>query len=259
MDLKIKLISTDFDGTLFAEFENPPIPYRLQELISDFQKQGGKWVINTGREMSSLMEALARARIYVKPDHLILVEREIYHHRDAQYVEHHAWNTECNRAHADLFSRVRKDVPFLTEWVNKRFANATIYEDLYSPFCFVTEKTAHAEEIHQFLDDYCKRVPDLVVVRNDVYARFSHIAYNKGSALDELARILGIQPGEIVCAGDHLNDLPMLSGICAKWLVAPSNAIDVVKAAVRKQKGHVSELHCGHGVADGLAKFLGNG
>jgi hypothetical protein len=30
MCLPIQLISTDFDGTLFAEFENPPIPERLQ-------------------------------------------------------------------------------------------------------------------------------------------------------------------------------------------------------------------------------------
>ena len=29
----IKLISTDFDGTLFAEFESPPIPQSLQQLI----------------------------------------------------------------------------------------------------------------------------------------------------------------------------------------------------------------------------------
>ena len=259
MDLKIKLISTDFDGTLFAEFENPPIPHRLQELIADFQKRGGKWVINTGREMASLMEALARAEVKVKPDHLVLVEREIYHHHNAQYVEHHPWNAQCNKAHAELFNRVRKDVPFLTEWVNKRFANATIYEDLYSPFCFIAEKTAHAEEIHDFLDGYCKKVPHLTVVRNDVYARFSHVAYNKGTALDELAGGLKIKPEEILAVGDHLNDLPMLSGTCAKWLVAPSNAIDVVKQAVRKQNGHVSEYHCGHGVADGIAQFLGKG
>ncbi|MDB6059850.1 MAG: hypothetical protein JWO95_3694 [Verrucomicrobiales bacterium] len=258
MDSKIKLLSTDFDGTLFAEFENPPIPYQLQELITGFQKRGGIWVINTGRDMSSLMETMARARVYIKPDHLILVEREIYHHRDAQYVEHHSWNAACNKAHAELFGLVRKDVPYLSEWVNKRFEKATIYEDLYSPFCFVAEKTAHAEEIHQFLDDYCKKVPHLTVVRNDVYARFSHVAFNKGTALRELSGGLNIQPHEILAAGDHLNDLPMLSGEHAKWLVSPSNAIDVVKTAVRKQNGHVSELHCGHGVAEGIARFLGD-
>ena len=51
----IQLISTDFDGTLFAEFANPPIPRRLQEMIGDLQTHGAKWVINTGRDLSSLM------------------------------------------------------------------------------------------------------------------------------------------------------------------------------------------------------------
>ena len=35
MDLPIQLISTDFDGTLHADHESPPVPERLQELIGD--------------------------------------------------------------------------------------------------------------------------------------------------------------------------------------------------------------------------------
>lgn len=33
MCLLIKLISTDLDGTLFAEFESPPIPASVQQRI----------------------------------------------------------------------------------------------------------------------------------------------------------------------------------------------------------------------------------
>jgi len=76
MSLPIKLISTDFDGTIFAEFEHTPIPEKLQELIGDLQSRGAKWVINTGRDMSSLMEALGRSKISIEPDYLVLVERE---------------------------------------------------------------------------------------------------------------------------------------------------------------------------------------
>src|SRR5258708_3719261 len=83
MTLPIKLLSTDFDGTIFAEFENPPIPLELQELIGDLQARGVKWVINTGREMASLMESLGRAGISIEPDYLILVEREIHLHQDS--------------------------------------------------------------------------------------------------------------------------------------------------------------------------------
>src|SRR5438445_11398418 len=112
-DLPIKLISTDFDGTLFAEFENPPVPQELQQLIGDLQARGAKWVINTGRDMSSLMEALARSRISIQPDALVLVEREIHFHRDSRYVGHSEWNHRCTRMHEELFIRVRADLPRL--------------------------------------------------------------------------------------------------------------------------------------------------
>jgi hydroxymethylpyrimidine pyrophosphatase-like HAD family hydrolase len=251
MLLPIRLISTDFDGTLFAEFENPPVPVDLQRVIGHLQKHGAKWVINTGRDLSSLMEALGRARLCVKPDFLVLVEREIYLRQDSQYVECAAWNRACNQAHAQLFERVRADVPQLAAWIKQRFS-ATLYEDTYSPFCLIAEKVGDADAIHAYLGDYCRRIPQLTVVRNDVYARFSHDAYNKGTALTEIARQLEVGPEAIFAAGDHFNDLPMLLRKHAHWLAAPANAIEAVKEAVRAENGYVSRKMNGHGVADGL-------
>src|SRR3989442_7679130 len=111
MCLPLKLISTDFDGTLFAEFENPPIPVELQQLIGDLQARGAKWIINTGRDMSSLMEALGRAGISIEPDFLVLVEREIHFHQDSRYIGLEEWNCKCMRVHAELFQRVQADIP----------------------------------------------------------------------------------------------------------------------------------------------------
>ena len=54
----IKLISTDFDGTLHTDFENPPVPVVLESLIGALQQRGVVWVINTGRDLTSLMESL---------------------------------------------------------------------------------------------------------------------------------------------------------------------------------------------------------
>jgi HAD superfamily hydrolase (TIGR01484 family) len=251
----IKLVCTDFDGTLLAEFENPPVPLDLQRLIGQVQAAGGKWVINTGRDLSSLLETLGRARLSVKPDFLVLVEREIYRRQESEYVEHRSWNHACHDAHEALFQRVRRDVPRLRSWVEARFA-ATIYEDAYSPFCLIAERNEDADVIDEYLTDYCREVPKLNVVRNDVYSRFCHEAYNKGTALAEIAGQLGLTAAETFAAGDHLNDLPMLSRQHAHWLAAPGNAIDTVKAVVRHQNGHVSELTHGHGVAEGLQFFL---
>lgn len=255
MDLPIKLISTDFDGTLFAEFEDPPIPEKLQRMIAELQAQGGKWAINTGREMASLMEALGRSGIAVEPDFLVLVEREIYLHQELQYVGLEDWNHQCTRSHAELFEHVRADLPRIVEWIHARY-HARIYEDPYSPFCLIAGNRQDMDTIHQYLEEYCLGVPHLSVVRNDVYARFSHVAYNKGTALAELARRIGVTADEVFATGDHFNDLPMLSTTYARFLAAPGNAVEEVKEAVRRQEGFVSELTCGNGVAEGLEYHL---
>jgi hydroxymethylpyrimidine pyrophosphatase-like HAD family hydrolase len=255
MSLPIKLISTDFDGTIFAEFENPPIPERMAMLLGDLQARGAKWVINTGRDMPSLLEALARSRIRIQPDFLVLVEREIYRHDGVRYAPVADWNAACTRDHAALFAQVRPAVASLMDWVNARF-HATVYEDAYSPFCLIAGNNGEADLIHTRMNEFCVRFPDLTVVRNDVYARFSHAAYNKGSALADVSRRLGLTCAEVFAAGDHLNDLPMLKSEFAAWLAAPQNAVPEVKEAVVRQQGFVSQLTCGNGVAEGLEYHL---
>src|SRR6266481_9526577 len=100
MSLPIQIISTDFDGTLFAEFENPPVPEVLQRMIGRLQEAGAQWVINTGRDLSSLLETLGRARLSVRPDYLVAVEREIYVHDKSRYSGLEDWNRACAQAHA---------------------------------------------------------------------------------------------------------------------------------------------------------------
>jgi len=146
-------------------------------------------------------------------------------------------------------------MPRLVEWISSRF-HASLYEDAYSPFCLIARNNEDADQIHSFLEDYCRSVPELTVVRNDVYARFSHAAFNKGSALAELTRRLGLKPEHVFAAGDHLNDLPMLSPEYAAFLAAPSNAIPSVKTAVRRHQGFLSERPYGEGVAEALAFYI---
>lgn len=251
----IRLISTDFDGTLHAEFEDPPVPRDLQELLGSLQGRGARWAINTGRDLSSVMEGMARARLSVHPDFLVTVEREVFYREGAHYHPLAEWNRSCAEAHDELFARVRPDVAALEAWVSARF-RATLYEDPFSPFCLIAESVRDADAIHEYLDSYCARVPNLTVVRNDIYARFSHARFNKGTALEEIARRLGVPREAVLAAGDHYNDLPMLSGQYAACVVAPDNAIPVVKETVRRLEGYVSHQPWGHGVARGLEHYL---
>ena len=255
-ELPIKLISTDFDGTIFSEFETPPIPPNLMELISNMQARGAKWVINTGRDMASLMETLGRMRIHAHPDYIVVVEREIHERQGGRYVSVKHWNDACTADHQTLFQRVRQDAPELVAWINSKF-DASVYEDPHSPICIIAESNQDMDAINVRLDEYCLTVPGLTLVRNDVYARFSHVAYNKGTALAEITRMLNFDRAQVFAVGDHLNDLPMLKREFARCIATPANAVPAVVAAVRAQGGFISSLAQGRGVREALLHFLG--
>lgn len=253
--MPLRLLSTDFDGTLFAELQEPPVATSVQAAIGRWQAHGARWIINTGRDLASLTDALGRARLAVQPDFLVLVEREIYQRDGGRYVGLTDWNGRCARSHEEVFARIRPALPRLAGWVRERFA-ATVYEDPYSPFCLIAGNNTDADAIQGHLDVFCLDVPGLVVVRNDVYMRFSHADFNKGTALAEVSRRLGVPAEAVFAAGDHLNDLPMLDAGHARWLAAPANAVPQVKQAVRRQGGHVSGLPHGDGVAEALESLF---
>ena len=255
MDYPIKLLSTDFDGTLHADFEEPRVALAAQRMISELQDKGAVWVINTGRELPSLLESLEQARLSIRPDYVVTVEREIHERREARYTGLADWNSRCGLAHEQLFAHVESDVPRLAGWISSRF-EAKVYSDAYSPLCLIAQSSPDADIIHDYLNGYCRTVPNLTVVRNHIYARLSHADYNKGSALAEIAHRRGITSDQIVAAGDHLNDLPMLSSVFARWLIAPSNAVEEVKESVRQQNGYVSDEPYGYGLARGLEIIL---
>lgn len=232
------------------------MPPELLERIGELQSRGAKWLINTGRDLPGVLDALRRAGARVLPDFLVLVEREIYARRDGHYVGLSDWNAACARDHAALFARIAERLPELKERLSGRF-RGRVYEDPWSPLCVIAESPAEADLAHQLLEAFCRAEPELVVVRNDVYARFSHAAYNKGTALAEVRRWLGVPPEQVLAVGDQYNDLPMLSRQVAGWLAAPGNAIPTVREAVLRQGGYVSRRPYGSGVLEALDWCLG--
>lgn len=255
MDLPIKLISTDFDGTLNTEDENPRIPMALSRLLAECQSQGIHWAINTGRSLPHLDEGLAQAGVPLRPDYAIVVEREIYKRTASGWEAFAEWNDGCTAAHKDLYSRsvhVLKDARQILD--EERVS--TVYADAYSPLCWIAPHSEASVRIHERLDVLFAGKPGLAVMRNDIYARLSHPDYHKGSALGELSRHLGIHADHVVAAGDHVNDLSMLSHQYARWLIAPSNAVAEVKEKVSRQSGVIAPHPCGHGVEHGLRTVL---
>ena len=144
----------DFDGTIHEDFATPRIPHALQEAIAAFQARGGLWVINTGREMASLMESLGRGHVAVQPDYLILVEREIYRRDHGRYVPVEPWNGRCTADHAELFRASEQPIRRLMESLSERF-DATFYQDAFSPLCVIARSNPQMDAIQAELDAFC--------------------------------------------------------------------------------------------------------
>ena len=251
----IQLICTDFDGTLHSDCDVPPVPVALQEVLGKLQAAGTQWMINTGREMDDLLEGLRRVQLSVQPDYLVVVEREIHRRVEDDYEPLTEWNEQCATAQAAVFETIADRLPPLFEQLRQNH-EAHLYEDPWSPFCFIARDNDEADAIQSVVDALLADLPNIALVRNDIYGRLSHTAYTKGSAMAEVARQLSITPQNILAAGDHWNDLSMLRADLAHWLVAPANAMPEVTTQVRAEGGYVATAECGQGVLEGLQHAL---
>ncbi|MBQ3103299.1 MAG: HAD-IIB family hydrolase [Oscillospiraceae bacterium] len=65
----------------------------------------------------------------------------------------------------------------------------------------------------------------------DTLLEVTAVGGNKADAVGRLAKMLSVDPDKICCAGDHLNDIPML--LAAAVAFAPVSARDEVKALPR--------------------------
>jgi HAD superfamily hydrolase (TIGR01484 family) len=255
--MPIRLISTDFDGTLVGHPGDGSCAPALARALADFKASGGLWAINTGRSLEHALEGVALFAAPVEPDFLLTHEREIYH-RDAsgRWRDYGEWNRVCRERHAELFLRSGPVFDKIHALVDAARDVTLIYEREDGPAGLVTSDEAVMDRVTESLDAIRAEFPDFHYQRNTIYLRFCHRDYDKGSALGELCRLLDIGADAVFAVGDHFNDLPMLSGKYARHVGCPANAIPEVKQAVRAAGGHVATASCGVGSAEALRAVL---
>ncbi|MFM7606874.1 MAG: HAD family hydrolase, partial [Prosthecobacter sp.] len=85
----------------------------------------------------------------------------------------------------------------------------------------------------------------------------SHASYSKGTALSELARLLGLTSAQCFAAGDNYNDLSMLDRRHARMFACPGNALDPIKQRVRDRGGFVATQPASEGMMEALTHYFG--
>jgi hypothetical protein len=251
----IRLLSTDFDGTLVDHYGEPPVDPALFSMLAELRSRGVHWAINTGRDLHFVDDGLREFHFPVEPDFVVTAEREVFHRgSDGRWQDFGDWNRRCYAEHDLLFESASDLLRDILGFLQSGAQAEPIYEGKRM-VGLAASSEQEMDKICLFLEEERRRVPGFAYMRNTIWVRFCHEAYSKGTALGELARLTGISRDEIFAAGDHYNDLPMLDGSCAKWVTCPSNAVPAVKEVVRSAGGYLARGRCSTGVVEALEHF----
>jgi HAD superfamily hydrolase (TIGR01484 family) len=259
MSASIRLLSTDFDGTLVAHGNDPVLDRGCMECIEGLQAEGVIWAVNTGRSVDLLESGLVDLEFPIQPDFILTSERDIFRPASngaAKWEPFGDWNERVAREHAELFQSAESVLAEVVDFVNQKTKARLLYHSAGLEG-LVAENEEELDRVTKFIDRARAKQPKFHYQRNTVYLRFCHADYHKGAALAELSRLLGIPRDEIFAAGDHHNDVSMLDGRFAKYAACPANAIPEVKAAVEAAGGYVATKTFGAGVHEALRKITG--
>ncbi len=262
MPAPIRLLSTDFDGTLVAHHlngeggRNSVIDAACMDLIEEMQKSGAIWAINTGRSMQLLESGLVDFNFPVRPDFILTSERDVFRPtaNGQKWEAYGEWNARVSRDHAELFASASSVFAEVLDFVNRN-TRAQVIREAHGPEGLIAENEEEMARIIAFIDGARTAHPKFHYQHNTVFLRFCHADYHKGAALAELGRLIEIPREAIFAAGDHHNDLSMLDGVYAAFPACPANAIPEVKEAVRGAGGYVAESAYGAGVREALLFF----
>lgn len=239
------LICTDLDGTLLREDKS--ISKENSEAIEYFKNEGGLFTFITGR-MPNTSVGMYEA---VKPNAPIgcINGGGIYDFEKREFC----WVAELPREALDLVEYVDKELPWIGIQVNtskaiyfnkynramEKFRKITGLPDIRCHYREVGEKLAKVvfteddearliglmEALHKHpkSDKF-----DYIRSQSDIYEILPK-GISKGTALEKLTEILGLDINKTIAVGDYNNDISMLRK--AKAGVAVANALDEVKAA----------------------------
>lgn len=249
----IRLLSTDFDGTLTGGIPGERCVPELESELGAAISEGTVWALNTGRPLEAALEGIAGLEIPLSPHYLLTSERHI-HRPDGRggWDDFGDWNSIC-REHHDLLFRESGDFFGRIRSLAGRYPGIRVLQNITGvPEGFVADREEVLDVMIREMEVLPGRPEEFHYQRSNIYLRFCHRRYDKGSALAELSRLLDMTTDGILAIGDHQNDLSMLFGDVAAMVACPSNAHSSVKEAVRRAGGYVSDCEAGKGTADAI-------
>lgn len=257
LPLAAAVLSFDFDGTLHAPDEVPPVPREFFEVIAQLREEHAVvWGINTGRSLDQMTEGFIESSFPFLPDWLVTREHEIHFPAaSGRWQPHSEWNHAGKSQIHGLFKESRKLLDSIRRLIEEYTGARWISFD-GEPAGIIAHSEEEMEWIVGKIELLAAEEPRLGWQRNAIYLRFGHREFQKGSSLSEVARHYSLDWSQCFAIGDSFNDLEMLARAHAGMAACPGNAIEEVRQHVADVGGYLAEAPHGAGVIEALRHFF---
>lgn len=244
----MKLFFTDLDGTLLNR--DGIVTKETLEAIHAFTAAGNKFIISSGRSLSSIEGVVARAGlplekltvisyngsyVYDYPSRKALIEYRIPMADVQHFIDECDAHGQYCHAYTDTTFVARKETKeslFYADSVRipaqySKQITAALTKEPFKLLAINLEEKGPLEQLQKDLQVWIKdRYATLFSC--DQLLEFIDLRSGKGNAVRTVCEIYGIDPQDAYAAGDAGNDLSMLQAVGHS--IAMANATDEIKA-----------------------------
>lgn len=247
--LQKRLLAVDIDGTLVND--NKVLLPQTKQDIFEFMDRGGVFVLATGRPTPGVRRYIDELDLQTRGGYVISYNgaRTFYPRENRAFTEKNVPQSAYGRIleaaqQLDLpLTAYRDDVAVTEKADDKYFRMETTVNGLQidrvpsfrdaltfsTPKFLITGEPDYLETAEVRLRDALKGEPVAVFRSEPCFLEITALGCDKGAAILELARLLGIDPADTMACGDGYNDVTMLSAVGLG--VAMANARTPTKAA----------------------------
>ncbi len=240
-----KLFVTDLDGTALGGGFQPyaRFPDHFSVFLDRLASRGCQWAINTTWDVNGQWQLVLSSSVRSRPSFLMgEYGRSLARcdEKGPEIVEPYAAKME-----QQIQAVNHKYLIPLMQDICSRFEPKKIhfYGHLFHFICIEEQ----IKEMQTYLDS--RPAPTELSLQYGNGTLVAHPAMlEKGLVLAEVLRLTGLQPDEVVVAGDQTPDISMMQSSLALHIVCPDNAHEAVKGHVLANGGSISSEKYGKGI-----------
>lgn len=265
-----KIITSDLDETLLRT--DGSISQANIDAIAAASAKGVKFVPNTGRSFLTVQDLLKKLHLYQQPGEYVVSYNGgvvVENQNNQVIVSNEMPFAEAKRAF-DIMTQFDVDIHVYT------LDHLYIFRPREDDMAYLKTRGVTFDELTGAFDQFANdRIMKVIVMNPDfevrqavyqaitaafdqinctyssgIYMEVNHAGVDKGTAILDLGRKLGVAADEIMAIGDNANDLGMLTKVGLPVSVA--NGIDEVKQVAKYVTPHDFES----GVADAIKQFI---